>query len=33
MLRTRKEEEATEAEGSVSYGPGLAEEDEIEQSG
>ena len=31
MLRTRKEEEATEAEGSVSYGPGLAKEHEIEQ--
>ena len=28
MLRSRREEEATEAGGGVSYGPGLAEEDE-----
>ena len=28
MVRTRREEAATEAAGGVSYGPGLAEEDE-----
>ena len=30
LLRTRKEEAAIEAVGGVSYGPGLVEEDKIE---
>ena len=31
LLWTRREELAIEADGGVSYGPGLAEEDEIER--
>ena len=33
LLRTTKEQAAIEAEGGVSYGPSLAEEDQIEQLG